>query len=63
MNIEQQEYIKFWANIKEKCDEILDDYNKLSEENKTRVDSVKDSILKATSLIDIINILNSQIER
>ncbi len=57
----EQEYIKFWVNVKDKCNEIIDDYNKLSDENKKRVDSVKDALLKATSIFDIINILNSHI--
>ena len=59
----EQEYIKFWVSIKDKYDEILDDYNKLSYENKKRVDSVKEAILKTTNIFEIINILNSQIER
>ncbi|MBE6738652.1 MAG: hypothetical protein E7566_08430 [Ruminococcaceae bacterium] len=35
----EQEYIKFWMNIKEKVDDIKDDYNNLSQENKFRVDN------------------------
>ncbi len=57
----EQEYIKFWVSIKDKYDEILDDYNKLSDENKKRVDSVKEAILKTTNIFEIINILNSHI--
>lgn len=59
----EQEYIKFWVNVKDKVDEVSEDYNNLSNENKSRVDNVMNLIFQARNMFEIINILNSQIER
>ncbi|MBR2883172.1 MAG: hypothetical protein IKB93_00115 [Clostridia bacterium] len=57
----EQEYIKFWASVIDKMEEVGRDYNNLSYENKRRVDSVKDKILQAHTFIDAIQIIRSQI--
>ena len=59
----EQEYIKFWINVKDKVDEVSEDYNNLSGENKSRVDNVMNLIFQARNMFEIINILNSQVER
>lgn len=59
--MEEQEYIKFWSSIKNKCDEIQKDYNNLSNANKQRVGNVIGSILKANAVAEIINIISSQL--
>ncbi len=58
---DNQEYIKFWLNVKDKCSDIQKDYNNLSNSNKIQVDNVVNLILHTSSIGDIINILNSQI--
>ena len=57
----EQEYIKFWANIIDKLNDIEKDYNNLSDENKRRADSVRDAVFQARSLADAIQIVHSQI--
>ena len=44
----EQDYIKFWCNVKNKCDEIQRDYLNLSDINKCRVDNVRDAIYALT---------------
>ena len=58
---EEQEYIKFWSSIKNKCDEVQKDYMNLSNINKQRVDTVLGSMLQASTILDIINIANDQL--
>ena len=58
----EQEYIKFWASIIDKLNEIEKDYNNLSDENKHRVDSLKDTILHMHTYVDVIQILHEQIK-
>ena len=58
---EQQEYIKFWSSIKNKCDEFQKDYNALSDANKHRVDNAISAILKAGTISEIITIANNQL--
>lgn len=58
-----QEYIKFWIGIKSKLDEIQEDYDKLSYENKQRVDSILCESIRANTVLDAINFLNKQINR
>lgn len=58
---EEQEYIKFWSSIKDKCDEFQKDYNNLSNANKHRVDNAIGSILRASTIIEIITIANNQL--
>lgn len=50
----EQEYIKFWTSIMNKIDEIEKEYNNLSDENKRRADSVRDTILRAHTFVDAI---------
>ena len=57
---QEQEYFKFWLGVKNKCDEIQKDYSNLSEINKIRVNNVRDSIFRANTISDVINILNNQ---
>ena len=56
----EQEYIKFWTSIIDKLNEIEKDYNNLSDENKHRVDGVKNIILRAHTYADAIQILYEQ---
>lgn len=56
----EQEYIKFWTSIIDKLNEIEKDYNNLSDENKHRVDSVKNTVLRAHTYADAIQILYEQ---
>ena len=56
----EQEYIKFWTSIMNKIDEIEKEYNNLSDENKRRADSVRDTILRAHTFVDAIQIIHSQ---
>ncbi len=56
-----QEYIKFWAEIVNKMNEVQEDYNKLSPENKQRVDNVKKEIFRANTVLDVMSIINQQI--
>ena len=56
----EQEYIKFWTSIIQKINEIEKDYNNLSNENKHRVDGVKNTILRAHTYADVIQILHEQ---
>ncbi len=58
----EQEYIEFWTSITEKLNEIEKDYNNLSFENKCRVDSVRDAIVRAHTYADVIQILQSQLQ-
>ncbi len=57
-----EEYLKFWINVKNKYDEIIEDYNNLSDENKCRVDNVKKMLLNAQNISEIIQILNCQLK-
>lgn len=57
-----EEYLKFWINVKNKHDEIIEDYNNLSDENKCRVDNVKKMLLNAQNISEIIQILNCQLK-
>ena len=57
---EEQEYIKFWSSIKNKCDEIQKDYLNLSGINKQRVDNVRDMNFHANTVSDILNIISNQ---
>ena len=57
---EEQEYIKFWSSIKNKCDEIQKDYLNLSGIIKQRVDNVQDMIFHANTVSDILNIISNQ---
>lgn len=56
-----QDYIKFWCNVKNKCDEIQRDYLNLSDINKCRVDNVRDAILRAHTVAEVLNILYNQV--
>ena len=56
----EQEYIKFWTSIIDKLNEIEKDYNNLSDENKHRVDGVKNTVLRAHTYADAIQILYGQ---
>ena len=58
---EEQEYIKFWSSIKNKCDEVQKDYLNLSDINKQRVDNAISSILRASTITEIITIANNQL--
>lgn len=58
----EQEYIKFWTSIMDKINEIEKDYNSLSDENKHRVDGVKNTVLRAHTYSDAIQILYEQIK-
>ena len=55
-----QEYIKFWMSVIDKLNEIEKDYSNLSDNNKHRVDSVKNTILRAHTYADAIRILYEQ---
>lgn len=57
---EEQEYIKFWSGIKNKCDEVQKDYLNLSDINKQRVNNVRDMIFCANTVSDILNIISNQ---
>lgn len=57
----EQEYIKFWLSLIDKMNEVQKDYNNLSEENKRRADSVRDAIICAHSLEEVIQIVRSKI--
>ena len=57
-----EEYLKFWINVKNKHDDIIEDYNNLSDENKCRVDNVKKMLLNAQNISEIIQILNCQLK-
>lgn len=59
---EEQEYIKFWISIKNKYDEVQKDYNNLSDVNRQRVDVVRDLILRAKTIKEIINIADNQLQ-
>lgn len=55
---EEQEYIKFWSSVKNKCDEVQKDYLNLSAINKRRVDNVRGLLARANTISDILNIIN-----
>ncbi len=57
---QEQEYVKFWLSIKNKCDEIQRDYSKLSDSNKRRVDNATSEILHASTFFEATNIIDSQ---
>lgn len=57
---QEQEYVKFWLSIKNKCDEIQKDYSTLSDDNKRRVDNTMREILRASTILEVANIVNSQ---
>lgn len=57
---EQQEYIKFWASILEKLNDVQKDYNSLSGTNKQRVDSVRNAVLHAHSYAEAVQIMCEQ---
>lgn len=59
---DNQEYVKFWLNIKNKCEEVQKDYNDLSNENKRRVDNLSNLILSTQSISQVVNIINNQIK-
>lgn len=59
---QEQEYVKFWLSIKNKCDEIQEDYSKLSGNNKRRVENVKRELLRANTIFEIVKIVKSQTE-
>lgn len=59
---DNQEYVKFWLSIKNKCEEVQKDYNDLSNENKRRVDNLGNLILSAQSISQVVNIINNQIK-
>ena len=59
---QEQEYVKFCLSIKKKCDEVQEDYSKLSADNKQRVDNVKRDFFRANNILELINIVSSQIE-
>lgn len=58
----EQEYLKFWANVMDKINEIEKEYNNLSDENKRRVDSVKEIILHAHTYSDVLQVLYTQMK-
>lgn len=58
---EEQEYIEFWAGIKNKYDEVQKDYLNLSDTNKHRVDTLRNMISRASTLSDILNIINNEL--
>ena len=58
---DNQEYVKFWVSIKNKCEEVQKDYNNLSDENKHRVDNLGNLILSAQNISQVVNIINNQI--
>lgn len=58
----EQEYVKFWLSIRNKCDEVQKDYSTLSVDNKRRVDNIGRQILSAITISEIVNIINSQIK-
>lgn len=60
---QEQEYVKFWLSIKNKCDEVQEDYSRLSDYNKQRVDKTVREILHASTYFDALNIIHSQIHR
>ena len=60
---QEQEYVKFWLSIKNKCDEVQEDYSKLSADNKRRVDNVKREFFHTNTILELINLVNSQIAR
>ncbi len=62
MNTEQ-EYIKFWNSVIHKCTEVQNDYCSLSNINKYRVDNVRDAILRANTIAEVLNILNNQVKK
>lgn len=57
---QEQEYVKFWLSIKNKCDEIQKDYSTLSDDNKRRVDNTMREIFRASTILEVANIVNSQ---
>lgn len=57
---QEQEYVKFWLSIKNKCDEIQKDYSTLSDDNKRRVDNTMREILCASTILEVANVVNSQ---
>lgn len=57
---QEQEYVKFWLSIKNKCDEIQKDYSTLSDDNKRRVDNTMREILRASTILEVANVVNSQ---
>jgi hypothetical protein len=59
----EQEYIKFWCNVINKCDEIQKDYLNLSDINQYRVDNVRDTIFRAHTVVEVLNILNDQVKK
>lgn len=59
----EQEYIKFWCNVINKCDEIQKDYLNLSDINQYRVDNVRDTIFRANTIAEVLNILNNQMKK
>ena len=58
----EQEYIKFWCNVINKCDEIQKDYLNLSDINKCRVDHARDAILHSHTIAQVLSILNDQVK-
>ena len=56
----EQEHIKFWTGVLNKIAEVEKDYNNLSDENKRRADTVKEAILHASSFVDAVQIIQSQ---
>lgn len=57
---EREEYVKFLVGIMEKANEVQNDYNKLSNANKQRVDSVRNAMLNARTFADVLQILYEQ---
>ncbi len=60
---QEQEYVKFWLSIKNKCDEVQEDYSKLSDDSKCRVDNTMREIFRANTYFDVLNIIHSQAHR
>ncbi len=60
---ENQEYAKFWLSVKNKCDEIQKEYDKLTKANKKQVDCLLDTISNAHSISEAIKLINRQIDK
>ena len=58
---EQYEYGKFMLELAQKSQEIQQDYNKLSDENKCRVKNELERILSARGLAGFLEHINEQI--
>lgn len=56
---EEQEYIKFWSSVQNKCEEVQKDYLNLSNINKHRVDNTIGLLMRANTISDILNIINN----